>query len=509
MASDAVPSNLVSSVIGYQLATGNFQNSTSNLPQRIAIFGEANTDNQSSIDFGVGVEVVSAQKAGELFGFGSPIHQAMRILRPFSGSGVGGIPTVIYPQEEAGGATAKEIELSVTGTATANVTHTAIVAGRRGIDGVSYDFTVNTGDDAGAIHAKIEDAINNVLGCPVEAVSTDYEVTLTTKWKGLTADEITVTIDTNGNDAGLNYSTSDIQSGAGTPNDLVDSLALIGNEWATIGINCYGVNESICSTFEAWNGIPDPVNPTGRYSSIMMKPMIVLNGYTGTDFDGAIATFTATRTNEVTLSICATPNSLGTTTEAAANFAYLYANQAQDRPHLDIQGSNLPDMPTPTDIGDMAIYTTRDYVVKKGCSTVELVAGNYRVVDFVTTYRPLGENPPQFRYVRSLTQDFNMRYAYYILEQREVVNKAIAKDNAPVSVAGVIRPSQWKQILFTMAKDLEARAIITDAKFMTDSIVVNIGTSNPDRFETTFKYKRSGFSRILSTTGEAGFNFNN
>lgn len=504
MASDAVGLELVSKVVGYQIKKGNFQNSTSNLPQRIAIFGEANVANQSSIDFDQSYEVTSAQEAGELFGFGSPIHMAMRILRPFSGSGVAGIPTIVYPQEEAAGATAKIIDIEVTGVATANVTHSLVIAGRNGVDGVNYDFVVATGDTASEIHAKMEDAINNVLGCPGTAESTDYETTFTSKWKGLTANDISITVETNGNDAGLNYSVSVTQAGAGTPS-IASSLDLIGNDWVTVVINTYGTQSGICDAFEAFNGIPSPVNPTGRYASITMKPFIAFTGSTAEN----PSAFTDARLDDVTIAICPAPLSSGLPLEAAANAAFLYAPQAQNNPHLDISGQTYPDMPTPTAIGVMSSYTNRDAYVKKGCSTVELVGGKYKICDFVTTYHPVGENPPQFRYVRSLTQDFNIRFKYFVYEQLYVIDKALASDSSIVTVANVIKPSQWKQLLFRLADDLANNAIITDPQFMKDSIIVNIGTSNPDRLETTFKYKRSGFTRIASTTGEAGFNFNN
>lgn len=505
MASDAVGLELVSKVVGYKITKGNFSNNTPNLPQRVAIFGEANVANQAGIDFGLSYTITSAQQAGELFGFGSPIHMAMRILRPFSGSGIGGIPTIVYPQAEAGGATAKILVIESTGVATSNTTHTVVVAGRNGLDGVSYDFAVNTGDTSGDIHAKIEDAINNVLGCPVTAVSTDYECTATSKWNGLTANAIGIIIDTNGNDAGLNYSISTSQAGAGTPS-IASSLALIETDWVTVAVNTYGVVTSILDAFEGWNGIPDPTNPTGRFSSIVMKPLFAFTGSVAEDGD---STVTDARKEDVTIVICPAPLSSGLPLEAAANCAALYASQAQNTPHLDISGQSYPDMPTPIAIGTMADYLNRDAIVKLGCSTVELVAGKYRICDFVTTYHPVGETPPQFRYVRSLTQDFNVRFKYYILEELYVLNKAIASDNTVVSIAGVIKPSQWKQILFKFAEDLSLAAIITDPAFMKASIEVSLGTVNPDRFETFMRYKRSGYTRIASTTAEAGFNFNN
>lgn len=506
MTSDAVGVDLISKVVGYNIVKGNFSNETPNLPQKILIIGEANEDNQSSVSFDTKYEITSAQQAGETFGFGSPIHMAMRILRPFSGSGVGSIPTIVIPQEKASGATAKELLIEVTGTATKNATHTVVINGRYGLDGTSYDFTVNTGDTASEIHAKIEDAINGVLGCPVTAAATDYEVTCTTKWNGLTANDVNITIDTNDIDAGVTYSVTVDQAGAGTP-ALTDTLAAIGNDWFTVVVNTYGTVTAVLNSLEDFNGIPDPVNPTGRFTSTLMKPFFAFTGSTAED----PSTVTNSRLDDVTIVICPAPLSDGLPLEAAANAAALYAPQAQNNPHMDISGQSYPDMPVPSDglIGSMATYTNRDTIVKKGCSTVELVAGKYVIADFVTTYHPVGEIPPQFRYVRNLTVDFNIRFKYYILEELYVVNKAITDNNTTVTVSGVIKPVQWKQILFSLADQLASASLIADPTFMKDSTTVSIGTTNPDRFETFFRYKRTGFSRISSTTAEAGFNFNN
>lgn len=140
MSSDAVGSSRVSTVVGYKITKGVFNNSTPNLPQRVALFGEANNANQTSLDL-TPVEITSAQQAGELYGFGSPIHMAMRIIRPSSGVGIGGIPVFAYPQAEAGGASAKIMEINPTGVATGNGTHTVVIAGREFLEGGRYDIT--------------------------------------------------------------------------------------------------------------------------------------------------------------------------------------------------------------------------------------------------------------------------------------------------------------------------------------------------------------------------------
>jgi phage tail sheath gpL-like len=154
----------------------------------------------------------------------------------------------------------------------------------------------------------------------------------------------------------------------------------------------------------------------------------------------------------------------------------------------------------------MSVYNNRDLIVKKGCSTVDLIAGRYQMQDFVTTYHPDGEEPPQFRYCRNIMLDFNVRYSYYLLEQIYVVNHVLIGDNDVVTATSIIQPKRWKAELAQLADNLVDRALVTDADFMTASITVEIGESNPDRLETFFRYKRTGIARISSTTAEAGFN---
>lgn len=501
MASDAIGLDVISRVVGYVIKRGNFAQSTPNLPQRLAIFGEANTANQGSLSL-TPKQITTAKQAGQLYGYGSPIHMIARILFPFSGSGVGSIPVVVYPQAEPGGAAAKVITIAVTGVATGNGTHYLKVAGREGIDGALYAINIVDGDTAATIHSKIEDAINNVLYSPFSATHTAYLATATSKWKGLTANNLSITIDTGDDDLGLSYVFTSTQSGSGTPS-IASALTSIGNEWVTLLINAYGTVSTIMDALESFNGIPLDVNPTGRYQGTTWKPFIAITGSVADD----PSSITDTRDEDVTIAIAPAPNSAGLPLEAAANMAYLCALTAQNNPHLDVAGQSYPDMPVPTSIGSMADFNTRNTIAKKGCSTVDLVSGKYQVQDFITTYHPDGEVPPQYRYVRNLLLDMNVRYSYFILEQLYVVDHAIANDDDIVSAQNVVKPKQWKGVLISMYEDLENRALIVDSDFSTSNTSVNISTSNPDRFETLFKYKRTGFVRQSATTAEAGFNF--
>lgn len=500
--SNAVLDTYISRILGYSLTTGNFQKATSNLPQRIAVLGEANTANQAGLDL-TPFSITNLKQAGDRYGYGSPIYNTLRIMLPQTGGGVSGIPVIVYPQVEAVGATAKSIDITPTGIATANGTHTLVINGRKSLDGVFFDVNIVTGDTPTIIVQKMIDVVNNVLGSTV--IGTNSVATVaryTAKWKGLTSNDINITVDTNNTSLGVTYAVTQFAAGSGTPS-VSSSLTSFGSEWNTIVVNTYGTVPSVMTALEAYNGKPDATNSTGRYTGIVWKPFIAITGNTDAD----PTTITDARLNDLTIAIAPAPLSKGLQLEAAANMTVLFALVAQNNPELDVAGKSYPDMPTPLSIGAMADYTSRNTFVNKGCSTVDLIAGQYQVQDFVTTYHKLGETPPQFRYPRILNIDFNVKYGIYLLEQINVVDHAIASDNDIVTAQKVIKPKQWIQILNSYADELAKRALIVEPSFMKDSLVVGLSISNPDRLETYFKYKRSGFARVVSTTAEAGFNF--
>lgn len=506
--SDAVSLDRISRIVGYKITKGFFNLVSPNLPQRIAILAEANDANQSGLTFTAGINVTNAQQAGQLFGFGSPAYHIMRILRPLlSGDGVGAIPTYVYPQAVAPGATSKILTVTPVGVATENGTHYLNIAGREIIDGSSYAINIVSGDTASTISLKIQNAINAVVGSPVIANSAGYEAILTSKWSGLTANELSVTVDVGNNNLGLSYSVVNVQNGSGTPS-IQAALNLFQNDWNTIVVNAYGLDNNTLNLLEAFNGIPSPdgiQQPTGRYQGIIMKPFVAISGSTLDD----PSSLTDPRLNQVTVAVAPAPSSAGFSFEAAANMAYLFALQAQNNPNLDVAAQMYPDMPAPVSINTMAVYANRDAIVKKGCSTVNLTGGLYKVEDFVTTYHPVGENPPQYSYCRNLNIDWNVKYGYHLLELTYVEAHQIANDSDVVSAQNVVKPKMWKAVLYDYADSLVTNGLITNADFMKSSINVQLSSTNPNRFETFFRYKRSGFVRIAATTAQAGFNFGN
>lgn len=505
MISTAISNTRLSRTTGYNIKKGESTSDTPNLRQIIAVFGQANSANEGSITV-TKREITSAQEAAQIYGYGSPIHQQMRILRPSSGVGVGGVPTVVFPQLEPAGATATVHEWTVTGTATSNATHSFIIGGRQSLDFENYSYSVVTGDTATAIASKIADSINAVLGSPVTALAAAGVVTLTTKWKGTSSDFLKTAVTNNESPAGVSYSQTSTTSGTGSVS-LADSLSQFGEDWYTIVLNPYGSDATILQALEDFNGVPDNENSTGRYSGITFRPFVALFGSTESDKDNLAAiTDAAARRNEVTNVLCPAPNSSGFPAEAAANACVLWAITAQETPHLDANAKYYQDMPIPSNsvIGDMSSYENRDFLLKKGCSTVTLENGAYKIQDFVTTYHPEGESLPQlkFNYVRNLNIDWNIKDGISILEGIHVTDHVLVSDDQITSADKSVKPKQWKAVLKDYFSDLSELAIIEDVQFTVDSLTVEIDSSNRSRFNTFFRYKRTSVARITSTTGE-------
>lgn len=502
--STAVGLDRISRVSGYNIKKGFFSRETQNLPQIIAIFGEANTANQAGLTVNK-VEVTSALEAATLFGYGSPIHRMVSILRPTGSDGVGGIPTVVFPQLTAGSSSATVRAWTVTGTATANATHTVVVNGRYSVDFQSYSYDVAIGDTPTIIAAKIASAINAVLSSPCTATSALGVVTATSKWKGTTSAELFLSIDYGTNAAGLSYSQTTSTNGAGSVS-LDASLSQFGDTWYTMVLNPYG--ETHLGTFEAFNGLPNDVNPTGRYSGLIFKPFCAYFGSNvSVKADLATITNNASRVAQVTNVICLAPNSNGFTFEAASNAVALASVVYQNTPHLDVSGLSYPDMPIPFDgiIGDLNDYNNRDFLVKKGCSTVKLVNGAYEIQDLVTTYHIDGEVPLLYSYPRTLNIHWNVKDAYSTLERLYLKDKTLVSDSQLISVGDAIKPKEWKGLVSVLFDDLAETALINDPEFSKSSLQVQISTSNPNRFETAFNYKTTGTVRVSSTTAKAGF----
>ena len=345
--STAIGQERRSRVAGYKITTL-FENVTTNLPQRIAILAEANNAQQTSLSTDAR-ELTSAQQSGNLYGYGSPIHQIMRILRPISGDGVGRNTYSSFSYRKKQAEQPQRLTFGrLQGHQTQTQLHTVVVNGRNSLDFQNYSFTVLTTDTTATIASKIADAVNGVANSPITATTSTNTVTFTTKWNGTSSAELTTRIDVGDANAGVTYTQTTVTAGTGTP-DLSTALNQFGETWYTIVINPFGSDSTVLQTLEQFNGVPDPDNPTGRWAGRIFMPFMAFFGNKLSTVSGLRAITDATaRVSQVTNVLCAAPNSEAFSGEIAANVVTLFARTAQDDPHLDINNQSYPRLPSPS-----------------------------------------------------------------------------------------------------------------------------------------------------------------
>lgn len=498
--SNAISENAIAAVVGYKVTKGDYSTTSPNLPQRIAILSEANTAVQSGLSLDP-FETTQLSKVAAKMGAGSPAYMAMRILYPTNGGGLSGIPVVVYPVGTNVAATAAKNVVTITGAGTKSKKHYLIIAGRNGVDGQYYEANIADGDTPTQVAAKYKAAINAVYGSPVTADNAEGVLTITAKVKGISGN-FSVRAETQDDAAGIAYAI--VNTDGTTTGDVATALGKFEDNWNTIVINPYGQDSNILDLLEATNGKPDPDIPTGRYVGRVFKPFISF--FSDSTTDPVTDVELTARIAECTNVYCPAPNVNLLPVEVAANVARIVAQVAQDAPNKDYLDKAYPDaIVDGVTIGDYASWDYRDLAVKASLSTVAFSGGELVIKDLVTTYNPTNEVTPQFRYVRNLLLDWNIRYAYFLKEQSFVVGATLIPDGQVSSADNTISPSQWKGILYKMFEDLADRGLIADADFSKESLTVGISSTNPDRFETFFRYKRTGIARICSTTAEAGF----
>ncbi len=168
--SNAIDPSAVARGVGIKSTFKNLRrNSVALLPQRIAIFGQGNDASVYSSDKR---RITSALEAGQVYGFGSPIHLAALQLLPNNGDGVGLIPVTVYPL--ADGTTPASGAILPSGT---QVTGAAYRVTANGI--ATQEFVIAAGDSVTRMARSIYTAIAATLGFPANATYTYGTVTST------------------------------------------------------------------------------------------------------------------------------------------------------------------------------------------------------------------------------------------------------------------------------------------------------------------------------------------
>lgn len=319
-------------------------------------------------------------------------------------------------------------------------------------------------------------------------------INLTSKWEGVSANALVLTVEDG--DGGTDFALVQPTGGLINP-DVTDALALIGNTWATMGLNA--LNSDDTDALDAIKTFGD-----GRYGALVHKPIVFFTG--NTDADVATATaITSTRTTDRINSQLVSPGSDDLPFVVAARQLARIAKVAHNTPANDY-GAQVCSGLTPGDDADQWDYPTRDRAVKDGCSTIEVVDSEVQIGDVVTMYAPEGEEPPADRYVCDIVKQMNVLYNFSLkFASTDWVGKPLIPDNQETDNPEARKPKDAKAVCANLLDALGRAAIISDPASAKKTVVCSIDGANPKRINVRFTYQLVGNSNIIDVDFNYGF----
>lgn len=486
--STAIDASAVARVTGVQTRYRDLRGGNTNfLPQRIAVLGQGN---EAVTYTTTPKQVFTAQEVGEEFGYGSPLHLAVKELFPITGDTVGIVPVTIYPMQK--------------GASAAAATHTITCAGTQvnagnyvfRIGGVSsQSFRLEAAATATEAGAALANAINAVVDMPVTAAASTGTVTLTAKWQGLSGNDIRSVLQS-GTVSGITFTITTPTNGAVDP-DVATTLAQISTVWETFVVNTLQPTSAIFTLYQTWGD--------GRLDPTIVRTPVVLSGTVDTLTN--LTTLGNGRKSDRINAVIPVQGSSHLPLQIAARAASRIGRSANNNPAQDYAGLSLTGI-TPGASSDDWTYSQREAAVNAGISTVEIIDGVPQLSDVVTFYHPDGEVPPAFRYVVDIVKLQNLQYRIQLtfatnewrgaplLPDPDVTTNPLAKKpkDAVAALAGVVRQSGLD-------------ALISDAEGALQTIQAGINAQNPKRLDATLSVKLSGNTNIISTDLNFGFFF--
>jgi len=459
------------------------------LPQRIAVIGQGAT---ASTYATTKRQVTSALEAGQLYGFGSPVHLALRQLLPANGDGVGSIPVTVYPLEDDGSGVASAGDITPSGAPTMAQSYQVKINNI-----LSEAFVVAAADTVAAIVTAMTTAINAVVDMPVVASDDTTEVGIASKWKGASANDIVIEIVSPAT-AEISFAITQPVSGATNP-EIDDALAQVGDIWETLILNCFEIADTTTLTTYNTFGV-------GRWGALTHKPCVVFTGVNDTTVAAAIAVSDARKTDRVNAQLVA-PGSNDLPLVIAARQLARIAVVANSNPPRDYGSQDASGIVPGVD-GDQWTYLDRDQAVKAGSSTIEVKDSVVNISDVVTFYHPDGDPTPAYRYVVDIIKLQNILYNMaLIFNTAEWDGAPLIPDDQPTTNRAAKQPKAAKAEIAAMLDSLGGNAIISDPKTAKANTVAEISATNPKRLDISLVVQLSGNVNIISADLNFGFFF--
>ena len=460
------------------------------LPQQIAVIGQGTTAKAGYVH--TGVRVYNSKEAGDLYGYGSPIHLTVKPLFPDNNDGVGSIPVTCYGlDDDVAGTAALGSIIPVGASQGTDYTYTIK------INNIPCTVALVAADTPTTAVAKMKAAINAVADMPVIAgnvVATT--LSLTAKWKGKTGEKIFVEII--GTVYSLTFGVTQPVTG-GTSPVVTAALTAIGTKWETMIISCLESSDTVSmAAFAAWG--------EGRWGALVRKPAVVFYGDVQATVAGAITVPNARTTDRVNCQLVE-PGGNDLPCVVAARQVARIAKVANNNPAMDYGGQMLQGLVPGAD-GYQWDNAMKDAAVKGGSGTVDSIDGVLRISDVITFYHPTGDPLPAYRYVCDIVKLQNILYNLDLIFSASEWNGApLVPDDQPTRNPAAKKPKMARAAICSMLDSLADNALISDPKTAKTATECEISSINPKRLDCRIPLQLSGNTNIISIDLLFGFYF--
>lgn len=363
-------------------------------------------------------------------------------------------------------------------------------------------MAIAASDATTAIATKIDAAINAALDLPVTSGVVSSTVTLTSRYKGVIANDIRIQRDLDAGDAAAEPAgftatiAATLTSGATNP-DPTAALAALGGTWFTAIVCPYQDSTSIAAMEAA---------ALVRAGSGVKMPFLSVFGYTGSKAN--YQTAVNARNSPYAMWLPA-EDSPCLPQEVAACAGALYVSRQQSKPGSPMRGVSVVGIRA----GQAAAWTQADNeatVLKGGCTTRNLVDGSVATIDLATTYKTntLGVVDPVYRFAGDWIGNWQAKlYSLDALFNSDpFIDAVIVDDGSAATVSHALRPKTVKAYIINMIDGLWVPLALTKERdAVVAGLVVEINASNPGRIDVLIPDVFAAGLRIIATKVQWGF----
>jgi phage tail sheath gpL-like len=310
-------------------------------------------------------------------------------------------------------------------------------------------------------------------------------IVMTSGWKGASANDLKLEVLGDLNGATFSFT----QPSGGTINpDLTVAINQVGSSWETMILNA--LNPGDATNLNRLQTFGE-----GRWGALERKQLMAFVGENKPAMADAIAVPNARSADRVNVQLVAPGSPHLPCVIAAAQLAKIIV-EANNNPATGYSGKSCASLVPGADSAQWN-YPTRDFAMKAGCSTIEVVDGVVRLSDIVTMHHPSGEADPAYRYVVNIVKIQNIVYnVTRIFQGEEWASAPLLPDSQVTDNPKAKKPKSALAAVGRMIDQLALSAIIADPDAAKAGMTANINSQNPNRLDIRVPAYLSGNSEI-------------